>query len=239
MAMRYQSPSLEDGLEKFRKSAIDKLIVFPLFPQYASASTGSVNEKVMDIVSKWETFPEIKFIGSFFEDKGFIEAFAEVGKKHNHKEYDHVLFSFHGLPERQILKGDQHNFCLKDGCCDQINDKNHLCYRGQCHATARKIAEALQIPKEKYTICFQSRLGRDPWIKPYSDIVIKERAKAGDKKLLIFAPAFVSDCLETLYEIGTEYDVLFKEHGGEKVVMVESLNGSHRWIEAMREIIEK
>ena len=238
MAMRYQSPSLEKALEKFRTMTIDKLIVFPLFPQYASASTGSVNEKVMNIVSKWETFPEIKIIGSFFDDKGFIEAFAEVGRKHGHKSYDHILFSFHGLPERQIRKADQSNNCLNIGCCDQMTDNNHLCYRAQCHATARKIAEELQIPKEKYTICFQSRLGRDPWIKPYSDFVIKDRAKTGDKKLLIFAPAFVSDCLETLYEIGTEYDELFKENGGEKVVMVESLNGTPKWIEAMRRLIE-
>ncbi len=115
-----------------------------------------------------------------------------------------------------------------------------LCrYRAQCHATARLIAAELNLSAEKYTVCFQSRLGRDPWIKPYSDYVIKDRAKAGDKRLLIFAPAFVSDCLETLYEIAVEYDELFKANGGEKTVMVESLNGSHRWIDAMRDLIVK
>ena len=113
-----------------------------------------------------------------------------------------------------------------------------MCYRAQCYSTARLIAQQLNIPEEKYTISFQSRLGKDPWIKPYSDFIIKDRAIAGDKKLLIFAPAFVSDCLETLYEIGVEYDELFKKHGGEKVDLVESLNDSPRWIEAMRQLLK-
>jgi ferrochelatase len=237
MAMRYQSPSLDDVLEKFRVAKIEKLIVFPLFPQYSSAANGSVVERTMEIMKKWEVIPEVEFIGSFYQDKGFIEAFVKCGMKYDHKNFDHILFSFHGLPERQILKADQSNRCLTENCCSAITEKNMHCYRAQCHATARSIAGELNIPTDKYTVCFQSRLGRTPWIKPYSDFVIKERAEKGDKKLLIFAPAFVSDCLETIYEIGIEYDTLFRDHGGEKVVMVESLNDSARWIDAMRDII--
>jgi ferrochelatase len=150
-----------------------------------------------------------------------------------------VLFSFHGLPERQIKKADNHDYCLKENCCSSHNEKNYFCYRAQCFSTARLLAEELNISEEKYTICFQSRLGKDPWIKPYSDDVIRQRAEAGDKKLLVFAPAFVSDCLETLYEIRVEYDELFKEHGGEKAELVESLNDSPRWIKAMEQIILK
>jgi protoporphyrin/coproporphyrin ferrochelatase len=237
LAMRYQSPSLDSAIQKLKNNTLNRLIIFPLFPQYASASTGSVNERVMNIISRWEVIPEIKFIGSFATDKGFIDSFVEVGKKHNHTKFDHVLFSFHGLPERQIKKADQQNHCLNDGCCSSLSEINQHCYRAQCHATARQMAIQLDIPKDKYTICFQSRLGRDPWIKPYSDKVIHDRAMKGDKSLLIYAPAFVSDCLETLYEIGVEYDELFKSYGGEKVEMVESLNGTPRWIEAMRDII--
>jgi ferrochelatase len=237
LAMRYQSPSIETELVKFKKSHFKKIIVFPLFPQYASASNGSVVEKVMSIVNKWEAIPEIKFTGSFCNDENFIEAFAKVGKKYNHAAYDHILFSFHGLPERQIKKTDYNDHCLKGNCCDSLNEKNALCYRAQCFSTARLLAEELNIPEEKYTICFQSRLGKDPWIKPYSDIVIQERAQAGDKKLLVFAPAFVSDCLETLYEIRIEYDELFKKHGGEKVDLVESLNDSPKWIQAMKKLL--
>jgi ferrochelatase len=239
LAMRYQSPSLEEGLNKFRLPHYKKIIVFPLFPQYASASTGSVAEKVMDLVKTWEVVPEIEIIGSFCNNADFIESFVECGKKYNHAAYDHVLFSFHGLPERQIKKADCYNHCFTEGCCSSLNEKNALCYRAQCFATARLMAQQLNIPEEKFTICFQSRLGKTPWIKPYSDLIIRERAKAGDKKLLIFAPAFVSDCLETLYEIQVEYDELFKKEGGEKVDLVESLNDSPKWIEAMRRILLK
>ena len=239
LAMRYQSPSIESALGKFRKPHFKKIKIFPLFPQYASASTGSVVEKVMTIISKWQVIPEIEIIGSFCNDENFIKAFAECGKKFNHAAYDHVLFSFHGLPERQIKKADSNDHCLKENCCSSLNEKNAFCYRAQCHSTARLIAEELNIPEEKYAICFQSRLGKNPWIKPYSDVVIAERAKAGDKKLLIFAPAFVSDCLETLYEIRIEYDELFKKYGGEKVDMIESLNDSPLWIDAMKRILMK
>lgn len=239
LAMRYQTPSIESVLNKFRKPHFKKIKIFPLFPQYASASTGSVIEKVISIISKWEVIPEIEFIGSFCNDEDFIESFVECGKKYNHAAYDHILFSFHGLPERQIKKADCSDYCLKDNCCSSLNEKNAFCYRAQCYSTARLIAERLNIPEEKYTICFQSRLGKDPWIKPYSDFVIADRAKAGDKKLLIFAPAFVSDCLETLYEIKVEYDALFKKNGGEKVELVESLNDSVRWIRAMKSILLK
>lgn len=239
LAMRYQEPSLESILKKFNSPEYKKLIVFPLFPQYASASTGSVVEKTMEVIKKWQTYPDIEFKGSFCDDANFIKAFAEQGKKYNHAAYDHVLFSFHGLPERQIKKADCNNYCLKNNCCGVLTEKNALCYRAQCFSTARLLAEELNIDENKYTICFQSRLGRDPWIKPYSDEVIAERAKAGDKKLLVFAPAFVSDCLETLYEIGVEYNELFVKNGGEKVDLVESLNDSPGWIEAMKRMLEK
>jgi len=239
LAMRYQSPSIASALEKFRKPEIKKIKIFPLFPQYASASTGSVVEKAMNIVKKWEVIPDIEFIGSFSNDDDFIKAFAECGKKYNHAAYDHVLFSFHGLPERQIRKADTIDHCLKENCCSSLNEKNTFCYRAQCFSTARLLAEELNIPEEKYTICFQSRLGKDPWIKPYSDHVVKDRAKAGDKKLLVFAPAFVSDCLETLYEISVEYNELFKKEGGEKIDLVESLNDTPAWIEAMKRLLLK
>lgn len=235
--MRYQSPSLDKALDHFKKQFYKKIIVLPLFPQYASASTGSVQEKIMNVISKWEIVPEIEFINSFCDHPDFIQSFAELGNKHHPENYDHVIMSFHGLPERQIRKGDLANHCLSDGCCDTLSDHNAFCYRAQCHQTARKLAEAMNLPKEKYTICFQSRLGKDPWIKPYSDAIIKERALKGDKKLLVFAPAFVADCLETVYEITVEYGDLFREHGGEKLQLVESLNDSPRWIEAMRQIV--
>jgi ferrochelatase len=239
LAMRYQNPSIESALNKFSKASVKKLIVFPLFPQYASASTGSVHEKIMSIINQWQVIPEIQFINSFCNDVGFIKAFSEIGKKYIPGNYDHVLFSFHGLPERQIQKADGFNHCLKENCCASLGDKNFSCYRAQCFETARCLARELNIPFENYTVCFQSRLGRTPWIKPYSDHVIEELAKKGIKKILAFSPAFISDCLETIYEIGVEYDQLFKKHGGEKVQLVESLNDHPLWIEAMARLVEK
>jgi len=239
LAMRYQSPSIESALEKFKKPVFKKIKVVPLFPQYASASTGSVHEKVMSIVSQWPVVPEIEFVNSYCDDERFINAFSVTGKKHEPGNYDHVLFSFHGLPERQIKKADVHNHCLKENCCASLNEKNAFCYRAQCYETARLIARKLELADGNYTVCFQSRLGKTPWIKPYSDQVIEELAKQGKKKLLVFSPAFTSDCLETLYEIAEEYDVLFKKFGGEKVQLVESLNDHPLWIEALEGICRK
>ena len=235
--MRYQSPSLESALEKFKKPVYKEIIVLPLFPQYASASTGSVHEKIMDIVSAWQVVPEIKFINSFCDHPGFIKTFSAIGKSLSPEKFDHILFSFHGLPERQIKKADAFGDCLGNSCCDSLNEKNAYCYRAQCFQTARKIAETLSISGDRYTICFQSRLGKDPWIKPYSDFVIKERAEKGDQRLLVFAPAFTSDCLETIYEIGVEYNELFREHGGKEVKLVPSLNDDAGWIEAMKDLV--
>jgi ferrochelatase len=238
MAMRYQTPSIETALEKLKKPVYKKIVVLPLFPQYASASTGSVQEKIMSIVGKWEIIPEIEFINSYCNHPDFIKSFAEIGRSMQPEKYDHVLFSFHGLPERQIRKGDSFDHCLKnENCCDSLTEKNAFCYRAQCFETARLLAKELGIQKESYTICFQSRLGKDPWIKPYSDKIIEELASKGKKKLLVFAPAFVSDCLETIYEIGVEYDELFRKHGGEKVTLVPSLNDSPVWIEAMKKMV--
>ncbi|MEO8087553.1 MAG: ferrochelatase [Bacteroidota bacterium] len=236
LAMRYQSPSIESALEKFRKPEFNKIKVVPLFPQYASASTGSVHEEVMRIVSKWAVVPEIEFVNSYCNDEKFIHACTEIGKKYQPQNYDHILFSFHGLPERQIKKADYHDHCLKENCCGSLGDRNRFCYRAQCYETARLIAGKLNIGYENYTVCFQSRLGKTPWIKPYSDQVIEELAKNGKKKLLVFSPAFTSDCLETLYEIAVEYDELFKKNGGEKVQLVESLNDHPQWIEALEGI---
>lgn len=237
LAMRYQTPSIKNGLDILRKANCGKIIVVPLFPQYSSAANGSVVEKVMDIIKKDAVFPELRFTGSFHDHPLFIKAFSEIGKTHRPENYDHVIFSFHGLPERQITKALPENNCLSSTCCNNLTPNNHLCYRAQCFATARAIATTLNIPEDSYTVCFQSRLGKTPWIKPYSDKVIEDLASKGVKKILAFSPAFVADCLETIYEIGIEYDTIFKEHGGEKVQLVESLNDHPLFVECLAEMV--
>jgi protoporphyrin/coproporphyrin ferrochelatase len=239
LAMRYQNPSMDDVLEKLRKKQHQKIIIIPLFPQYASATTGSVIEKAMKIISKWWVIPEVKFVGQFYDDEGFINSFVERAIQYKIEDYDHVLFSYHGLPVRQVDKvyvdGKK---CEDHNCENEINEDNKFCYKAACYATSRLLSTKLKIPKEKYTVCFQSRLDKN-WLEPFSDKIIIEKAKEGAKKLLVFSPAFVADCLETTVEIGIEYQNLFKEHGGEKVQLVESLNDHPVWIETLKKLILK
>ena len=235
LAMRYQNPSIESGLNKLREANVDSIKVIPLFPQYASASTGSVHDKVMELVRQWTTIPDITFVNSFHDNEMLIAAFADNARKYEPQNYDHVLFSFHGLPKRHLIKSDiSQNHCIKAAeCCKNFTDKNKFCYSAQCYHTAKLIADKSGINLNKYTVSFQSRLGNDPWIKPYTSDVIKELAMHGKKKLLVFSPAFVADCLETIYEIQIEARDEFLKSGGEELQLVESLNDSPKWISAL------
>jgi protoporphyrin/coproporphyrin ferrochelatase len=237
LAMRYQNPSLDNVLKEMEKKNYNKIIIIPLFPQYASASTGSAIDKAMKLISKWWVIPEIKIINQFYDNEGYLRTIVERAKKYNIKDYDHILFSYHGLPVRQVDKvyGDG-TLCEEHNCETEITDENKYCYKATCYATTRLLAEKLNIPKEKYTVCFQSRLDKD-WLEPFSDQVVIEQAKKGAKKLLAFSPAFVADCLETTIEIGKEYQDLFVKHGGEKIQLVESLNDHPLWVETLKEMV--
>ncbi|MGZ4059039.1 MAG: ferrochelatase, partial [Bacteroidia bacterium] len=183
----------------------------------------------------------LKYIENFFDDAGFIDACVDRASNYNLNDYDYFVFSYHGLPERQITKASKEfsdNSCKIGSCCDTITDKNRLCYRANCISTTKDLVKRLNIPEGKYKTTFQSRLD-DKWLKPYSDKIIEELAKNGKKKILVFSPAFVADCLETIYEIGTEYNEIFREHGGEKITLVESLNDSPKWIEALKNMVLK
>lgn len=240
IAMRYQSPCIEEGLLKLNKANVKKIIVLPLFPQYASATNGSVVDKVMEIARTWQIIPNITFINNFVDHPLFLEAWAELGKELMEKEeYDTYLFSYHGLPERQIRKGSVDGYCqLSDKCCGNYTKKNQFCYRGQCFHTTRLIADQLGLPQDKVVTCFQSRLGKDPWIKPYTEDVIKDLAEKGIKKVLVFSPAFVADCLETTIEVGEEYKEEFEELGGERWDLVPSLNSRDKWIDCVKDLVE-
>ena len=239
LAMRYQNPSMDEVLTRMGKKDYKKIIIVPLFPQYASATTGSVIDKAMNIINKWWVIPEIKFISQFYDNEGFLNTIIERAKKYNLNEYDHILFSYHGLPVRQVDKVYKNGtLCEEHNCETEINETNQYCYKATCYATTRLLAERLNMPPERYTVCFQSRLDKK-WLEPFSDKVIIEQAKRGAKKLLVFSPAFVADCLETIIEIGKEYQKLFEENGGEKIQLVESLNDHPMWIEALKEMVLK
>ncbi len=237
LAMRYQNPSLNIVLEEIRKKNYSKLIVFPLFPQYASATTGSVYQKVMEILKSWWVIPEIIFINEFFDNPNYIESIAEVSKKYDVNNYDHILFSYHGLPNRQVEKSHiDGSSCVNCECEKSFKEEFRLCYKASCYQTTRLIAENLGIPKNKFTVCFQSRLDKN-WLEPFSDEVLINLAKNGVKKVLVFSTAFVADCLETIIEIGYEYQKIFSENGGEAVTLVESLNDHPMWVETLKQII--
>lgn len=239
LAMRYQNPSMDSVLANMKIENYKKIIIIPLFPQYASASSGSAIDKALKIIRKWWVIPELSIVSQFYDDEGFINAFTEIGKKYNIEEYDYVLFSYHGLPERQVDKVyNDGKPCSDHNCENEITEENKYCYKAACYATTRLLSEKLKIPQAKYTVCFQSRLD-EKWLKPFTDNVIVELAKKGVKKVLVFSPAFVADCLETIVEIGIEYQNLFVKNGGEKVQLVESLNEHPLWIDTLKNIVIK
>lgn len=239
LAMRYQNPSIADALDNLQHLHLESIQIIPLFPQYASATTGSIIEEAMRIMRKWHVFPTLKIVNDFYADDLMIDAFVENAQPYLTGEYDHVLFSYHGLPVRQLYDVDHtgRHDCSKAGCLDEINRENRLCYVAQSYATTRAIAAQIGLEKKDYTVCFQSRLGKTPWIQPYTSDVLKAQANQGRKKLLVFCPAFVADCLETIHEIGIEYDEEFKEMGGQKVQLVPSLNEHPKWIESLKRMV--
>jgi len=238
LAMRYQQPSIEAGLKRLRDAGVERYVIFPLFPQYASATTGSVHEEVMRILSGWQGIPEVLLVGDYADHPGFIQPFVSAAREHNLADCDHVLFSFHGLPKRQIRKGDDHGVCQFGTCCDHLGPKNRLCYRAQCLATTRALVRELGLKEGSYTTCFQSRLGRDPWIEPYTSDVLEKLAHQGVKRLLVLCPAFVADCIETIDEIAVEYAEEFREAGGETLTLVESLNDRDTWVDGLCQILQ-
>ncbi len=236
LAMRYQSPSMESVLERMKKEGYHKIIVFPLFPQYASSSTGSALQRFMEIVSKWWVIPELKIISQYYDNQDYLNCIVNRGKEHDLTKYDHVIFSYHGLPERQVDKVYSDGYLCNDhNCEDELTDTNYYCYKAACYQTTKDVALKLNIPEDKYIVSFQSRLD-DKWMKPFSDKVVEDLAKKGAKNILVFSPAFTADCLETIYEIGTEYQEIFHKHGGNKIQLVESLNSGDDWVETVKKL---
>ena len=240
-AMRYGNPSLESKLETLLAGSPDELILLPMYPQYSAASTGSTLDKIYSLLKGRWNIPAVRTIGPFHGDAGFLDACAEIGRPYLQSVApDHVVFSYHGLPERQIRRGEiLAGHCLKadDSCCAVLTAKNNYCYRAQCYETSRQLARRLGLAPQQYTVCFQSRLGRTPWIKPYTDLALTDLGKQGKQTLLVFEPSFTADCLETLEEITIRGSATFLEAGGRKLVLVPSLNSENAWVKAARNIV--
>ena len=240
VAMRYGNPSIAEAIAEFRRLGIDRILAFPLFPQYASSTSGTALEEVFRVAGSQWNVPAVSVVPPFFDDPGMLRAFAEVGTPVlGDLRPDHVLFSFHGLPERQVRKSDDSGrHCLaSQTCCSAMVSENRNCYRAQCYRTAEGIAAALGLPQGGFTVSFQSRLGRTPWVRPYTDETVRALARGGTRRLAVFCPAFVADCLETLEEIGVRAREDFVANGGEELRLVPSLNAHPAWIEAAARLV--
>ncbi|MCF6342294.1 MAG: ferrochelatase [Bacteroidales bacterium] len=232
MAMRYGNPSLKAILGKIKVQQPERIILVPLYPQYASSTTGSTLERVLKIIGRWKQIPEVKMIHHFHDHEGFIKSFSQRINTYNPKNYDHVIMSFHGLPNRQVNASHQGIDCAAMGCSEKRQEGNRYCYRASCYETASLLADSLQLKKDEYTVCFQSRFSKN-WTTPFTDEVVKELAKTNKKRLLVVSPSFVTDCLETIHELGTELREDFEKNGGAQLTLVESLNDFDPWVDAL------
>ena len=237
-AMRYQNPSIEREIKKILEKNPDEIIIFPLFPHYASATTGSVYEEVSRILSKQWVVPKINFINQFYDNEKFIDAWVEKASKFDISSYDKIIFSYHGIPNSHVDNVYQDSICNDHDCESLVTEKNKFCYKATTYETTKILASRLNINEDKYIVTFQSRL-TNKWLSPFTDEVLESLPKEGNKNILVFSPAFTADCLETIIEIGDEYKELFTEAGGENLDYVESLNYSDAWADAIIDIINK
>ena len=239
VAMRYGEPSIEQVLRRLRSEGIRQIRVFPLFPHYCEAVTGSSMVAVREAVSEIPGELEIEFVPAYFADPGYIEALARVaGPVLGRSDPEKVVLSFHGLPERQVRKADPTGgHCLADpDCCDKSEIYAPDCYRAQCLVTARKLADALSLPREKLLVTFQSQFGPESWLKPQTESVFTELAESGVRRIAVITPGFAADCLETLEEIQVRRSEVFRAGGGEELTLVPCLNSADVWADAVAQI---
>ncbi len=237
VGMRYQNPSLKAVLQTIQKKRFDKIVILPMFPQYASSTTGTISQLVKTEIATWNVIPEMTIISQFYKNPGFIKAFTNQIRKYNPGEFDHIIFSYHGLPFSQTDRVHPGIKTADCSCETEMPEHGRYCYKATCYETTRLLAKELGLSNSAYSVAFQSRLTKN-WLKPFSDKEIIKFAQNGTKRILIAAPAFIADCLETIVEIGVEYQELFVKHGGEKIQLVESLNSNNDWIEVVAEMVQ-
>lgn len=243
LGMRYGAPSLAHALAELCDARVARIVAFPLYPQVAESSTGTAIAAIREAAARRTGSPPVSFVAPFFADAGFVAAVADEARPIlAHERCDHVLFSYHGLPERHVRAADpSRGHCLASASCCDAPPPAVLggCYRAQCFATTRAVARALALPSERVTTSFQSRLGRDPWIKPWTDEELPRLAARGVKRLVVLCPSFVADCLETLEEIGIRARDQWLALGGEALALVPCVNATPAWVKAAAELLRK
>jgi len=236
LAMRYGNPSMEQGIKELVDRGVTEIFMIPLYPQFAMATFETIEVLAEKIIEK--KFPQVKIstLPAFYNDKNYIKVLSEsIAKDLNENKPEHLLFSYHGVPERHIRKSDiTKSHCKIDGsCCNTPSEAHEFCYRHQCYQTTKNVASALNLKEGTYSTSFQSRLGRDPWLQPYTDATIDKFAQNGISNLSVVTPAFVSDCLETLEEIGMEAKESFIENGGKQFNTIPCLNDQDDWAQVI------
>lgn len=242
VGMRYQNPSIGSAVERLVAEGCERIVVLPLFPQYSSAATGSAAENALEVIGGRWNVPSVASIGAFYDEPGFVQAVAAVARPLlDEFAADHVLFSYHGLPEQQIKKSDETGeWCLvRPSCCDRIVAANRYCYRAQAYATSRALAEELALPDGSHSTSFQSRLAGQRWIRPYTDKVLPELYDRGVRKLAVLTPSFVADCLETLEEIGIRGREQWAGLGGAGFLLVPCVNHDEPWAAAVADLVRR
>jgi protoporphyrin/coproporphyrin ferrochelatase len=239
LAMRYQNPSIPDAVRKLAEAGADQVLVIPLFPHYAMSSFESAVERVKEVAAQVAPKMRLEVEPPYYDHPEYIAALAASAAEYLAAPYDHLLFSFHSVPERQIRKSDPTGcHCLaRLDCCEVASPARATCYRAQCFQTVAAFVRKTGIPTEKYSVSFQSRLGRHPWLRPYTDHVLPQLAAKGVKNLLVICPAFVSDCLETLEEIGIRGRDTFLQAGGAECQLIPCMNDHPQWIAALEEMV--
>jgi ferrochelatase len=241
LAMRYQNPSIPDAIKRLAGQGIDDLLVISLFPHYAMSSFETAVERVQEVAASLAPGMKVRIEPPYYDAPDYIAALAGSAQPYLARPFDHLLFSFHGVPERQIRKSDPTGcHCLKmANCCEQASPAHATCYRAQCFKTMTALVQAVGIPKEKHSVAFQSRLGRDPWLGPPTDREVERLARAGIERLLVICPAFVSDCLETIEEIGMRARESFLAAGGKEFTLIPCLNEHPLWVDALHRMIDR
>jgi ferrochelatase len=240
LAMRYQNPSIESAIKNLAAKGATEVLLIPLFPHYAMSSYETAVVRVQEVVQR--SAPQIKLTVQppYYQHPDYIAALVASAKDYL-KDYDHLLFSYHGIPERHLLKSDTTKcHCLKvEDCCNVPSPAHETCYRAQCFATTREFVKLAGVPKEKYSVSFQSRLGKDPWLKPYTDYELARLPNEGKKRILVICPAFVSDCLETIEEIGMRGCEQFMAGNGKEFTRIPCMNEHPAWITALEGMAKK
>ncbi|MCB1051004.1 MAG: ferrochelatase [Acidobacteria bacterium] len=242
LAMRYGSPSIPSVLDQLADRGMDRIVVVPLYPQYAASSTGTALELLYRHAAKQWNVPSLSVVAPFYRHPLFIKAWNAVLREElpDPAAFDFYLFSFHGLPERHIRKSDRSGHCLSfPDCCISGLEKIPYCYRAQCYETAQQMAHGLGLSADQFAVSFQSRLGRTPWLKPYTDKVLAELPGNGARRVAVLSPAFVADCLETIEELGVRGRETFMQAGGTDYHWVPSLNDRPVWAEAVAAMVRE